>query len=501
MKAAAGWKEGNGGPPGEERRQEGSSASAGAASADAMGKGEAVEPGAVETAEPGTAEAAAARSMAGEEASVSAAESLPAGVLPEEGDEEAKVGKSALRELLRNRGYVTLLLASVISRFGDSLDSIAYSWMVYELTGSKALMGILFGVNALPNLLFGPFAGVLVDRWPNKPILIVSDLVRGSLVCTTALLFFTGSLQAWHLFVLTILQSTMETLCSPAEKSLIPDLVSKRSLLAANSYLSTASRISELAGLGAAGVIIALLGISGSILVDGFTFLGSAVILLIGLTRLAPKSGGGEKLTPSHYLHMMKEGLLLIRRNRLLLAAVVTAAFVNFCLVPFNVLIPAYSKDVLQAGPTGLSLLSGGLTVGMIAGGLWMGARGSRYAGSRLIATGLIVIGAMYALLTGTFYLPQAARLAAAVAACFVIGAAVPLAGTPLTVMLQDKTPRAMMGRVMALLSMLCCSAMPLGGWFTAALADLMPMAGFFLIMGGLIVASAVLFRRSTRAF
>ncbi|WP_058302436.1 MFS transporter [Gorillibacterium timonense] len=415
-------------------------------------------------------------------------------------DGPAQPAKQTLRMLLRNRGYVTLMLAAVISRFGDSLDSIAYSWMVYELTGSKALMGILFGINALPNLLFGPFAGVLVDRWPNKPILVITDLIRGASVCTTALLFFTGNLAAWHLFVLTIVQSTMETLCTPAENTLIPDLVPKKLLLSANSYLSTVSRLAVLGGLGAAGVLIALLGISGAILVDGFTFLFSALILLIGLKKLPKKTNADDKLTPSGYLLMIRESFGLIRRNRLLLATVITAAFVNFCLVPYNVLIPAFSKDLLHSGPAGLSYLGGAITIGMIGGGIWVGARGSRMAQSTLIAIGLGLIGAMYALISLSPLLPHPAGLISAVAFCLIIGLALPLAASPLMTILQEKTPREMMGRVMALMSMLACSAMPLGGWFTAALSGLMPMTTLFLVMGILVMFAAAAYRRSTRA-
>ncbi|MEO3946818.1 MFS transporter [Gorillibacterium sp. CAU 1737] len=421
--------------------------------------------------------------------------------MPNREEEEEQTGKKTLLQLLRNRSYLTLLMASVISRFGDSLDSIAYSWMVYELTGSKALMGLLFGVNALPNLLVGPFAGVLVDRWPNKPILVISDFVRGSVVCVAALLFFTGHLAAWHLFVFTIIQSTMEALCVPAEKTLIPELVPHKQLLSANSYLSTASRLAELGGLGAAGILIATLGITGAILIDSFTFLISGLILLFGLTRMPAKPQASEKLTPRRYMMMMKEGFVFIHRNKLLFAAVITAAFINFCLTPFNVLLPAFSKDLLNSGPAGLSYMSGALTVGMIIGGIWVGARGSRYSNSALISTALALIGAMYALFSLTIILPDGVNLIGAVAACFVMGMSIPLASSPLMTLLQQKTPREIMGRIMALMSMLMCAMMPIGGWFTAGLSEVVSVPALFVIMGLMVVLAAALFRRRTKAF
>ena len=92
------------------------------------------------------------------------------------------VRKQGIGELLRIRPYVQFMVGKVIARFGDSIDSIAYSWMVYMLTGSKLLMGTLLAVNFLPNIVLGLFAGALVDRMSPKKVIVLTNVGRGLLV-------------------------------------------------------------------------------------------------------------------------------------------------------------------------------------------------------------------------------------------------------------------------------------------------------------------------------
>ena len=113
---------------------------------------------------------------------------------------ENKRGK--LKQLIGYKDYMLLFIANFISRFGDSIDAIAYSFMVYELTGSKLLMGTLFAVNAIPNIVLSPFAGVIADRFNKKRLITIGYLGRGIMVSITALMLSIGILQPWHLLLL-----------------------------------------------------------------------------------------------------------------------------------------------------------------------------------------------------------------------------------------------------------------------------------------------------------
>lgn len=121
-----------------------------------------------------------------------------------------------VRRLAKHKLYLMMVTAKIISRFGDSVDSIAYSWMVYLLTGSELLMGTLYAINFVPGIAFSMFTGVLVDRWSKKKVVIVTNAGRGITVTVTALLYFIGDLQSWHLFILR--SSTLRSNASPRRR-------------------------------------------------------------------------------------------------------------------------------------------------------------------------------------------------------------------------------------------------------------------------------------------
>lgn len=405
-------------------------------------------------------------------------------------------GKAGFRSLLRNRSYVIFLLSDAISRFGDSVDAIAYSWMVYELTGSKLLMGTLFAVNFIPAVIFGLPAGVLADRWNKKKVLFTVYMLRGLLVALTAFLYAMGLLETWHLFIFTFLNSTLECFSRPVEMSIVPSLLEKESLLSGNSFLSSVARTSELAGYAVVGVIISTVGLSGAILLDSLTFIISAIlisfIVLNNITKNEPDpaSGGLGKLR--EYGQEIVSSFKFVRNHRLILTTVILAAFVNFCLTPLNVLQTVYVKDTLSTGAEGLSVLSISLVLGMIVGGIWLGNKGSGFKKSTLLICGLLILGACYSLLSLPPHLPEVIKLGAAGVLFFGMGIGATCASTPLSTYIMEVTPMEMMGKVGALVGLLCTITMPVGSALSGVGAEWISVPVFFTIMGGLLVIAAV---------
>lgn len=403
---------------------------------------------------------------------------------------------TGFRELAMYKSFMYLLLARVISRFGDSVDSIAYSWMVYMLTGSKLMMGTLFALNFIPNLAFSFFAGTLVDRWSKKHVAALTYLGRGLIVCFTAFLYWQGWLLPWHLYVLTLLTSTLECFASPAELALVPQLLPKDQLLSGNSFSTSATRAAELAGMAAVGGIIASLGISAAILVDGLTFtIAAALILLIrgaGRTSPAPHRNAVQD---SSFFQELQEGLQYLKSNKLLITIVIAAAFVNFCLSPFNVLNTVYVDEILHSGPTGLSLMGMSLVCGTIVSGLWIGRRGAAYKKSTLILTGYLLLGANYALM----YLPAIVLiqpLALATLFCFGIGLSVSLCSTPSTTYLMETVPKELLGRVGALYGMVCTCAIPAGSTLAGILGEWVQVQLLYVGFGLLLLIPVLLLLR-----
>ena len=402
---------------------------------------------------------------------------------------ERKVG---IKDLLACKKYVTLLCANVISRFGDSLDSIAYAWMVYVLTGSKLLMGTLFAFNFIPNIVFSFFSGVLADHFPKKRTIMISDFGRGTMVSLTALLLLTGYLRPWHLFVFTIVNSTFETFSNPARGSLLPMILPKKLFINAMSFSSASSSFAELLGMALAGFIIGILGISGAIFIDGATFFMSC--LLIGTIKLEEDTGRSEAITVKTYIKNFAQGFNFVKKHKFIRVAIFLGAVCNFSLAPFNVLQPVYVKDILKTGAEGMSIIGIGFSLGMIFGGLLMGQICQKFKKSQLIVTAFIVMGVSYALLglPGTVAIPFIKPVYLAGLICLLFGFFIPVASAPAQSYSMENTPKEMMGRVNAFSSMLVLCALPLGSFLTGVVSEYVSIPVLFIAMGCLIAVTAL---------
>ncbi|MCB2296239.1 MFS transporter [Clostridium tagluense] len=396
--------------------------------------------------------------------------------------------KNGIKELLPHKSYVTLVFANIISRFGDSLDSIAFGWMVYILTGSKLLLGTLLAVNVVPNILFSVFAGVLVDRLKKKSVLIVGYIGRGIMVSIVAFLFMTKSLRPWHLFIFTFISSTFESFTSPAQSSILPLLLPKELFLAANAISTSAYKFAELIGLGAAAAIITVFGISGAFFIDGATFFIAAILILF--IKVKNDISSIVKLTLNSYFAELKEGFSFIKNNKLLRTIIILFALINLCLSPVGVILPAFVKENLKSGVEMQSVLGISLTVGMILGGFLVAQFGSHFKISTFIILGFFSLGINYALL----YIPgnviTNTNISCILASVLfgLIGLAVPVISSPVSTYFLNVTPREILGRVSAVVGMVSMCALPLGSATSGVVSEYISISVLFGTMGIIII-------------
>lgn len=396
--------------------------------------------------------------------------------------------------LKKNWNFKKVLGATLISRFGDAIDSIAISWLVYVLTGSKLLMGTLFALSYVPNLIMTPIGGVVADVFPKKKTVVLGDFGRGILAVCLGLAYYFQVLEVWHLIVFTLLNSTLESFAEPSRGALFPLLVDKEDIVSARGMSSTIQTIGTLGGLGAAGMIISFIDISGAIWVDAATFFASG--LLVSIIKLNEKIKKDVKLDFNKTKQLMKEGAIYVKGRKVLMYFVMAAAFINFAFVPFNVLRPVYVDEVLKSGAAGLSLTGMGLMFGMLLGGILVAKLGSKLKIVQTIGLGIFFVGLAYAALAIPNFIEFSPSIALyfAIGDCLLFGLCIPFIQAPLSGYLMKTTDPDKMGRVMSILNLINLSTVPIGGFLVGALGEYFSVSTLFIVMGLMSTLGAVLF-------
>ena len=390
--------------------------------------------------------------------------------------------------MVEDRQFMKLFFSGIISRFGDAVDMIAYAYMVYELTGSAVLMATLFAVSGVPSLIFNMFSGVFVTYMPKKKVVWTCDFLRGLVVTLTAILYFAGMLEVWHLYLFTVLNSTFEAFRAPAASTLMVLVVPKEKIDYALSLNTSARTFAELIGYTFAAGIVGLIGVSGAILVDGITFFTAGLlILLIVMEKEVLRK---ETLTVNVYFRDLNEGIQYVLKNPLILTITFFIGGIMFFFSPFNALQMPYVLEVLDLGMTGISVLSVCFMVAMIIGSLMVPSLSKKICFRKLFLLGGIVVGAGYFALgliqvfAGTVMGYIALGL---VAVC--MGSTLTFIQVPISITLMKQVDKDLMPRVSSVVGVLGLASVPIGGAIVSVLIRFMAMSTLFYITSIAVIA------------
>jgi MFS family permease len=274
--------------------------------------------------------------------------------------------KTGYLQIIHQKEYMKLICANVINRFGDSIDAIAFTWLVYGLTNSAAWSAVIFGVNKVPTIFLQPFAGPMVEHMNKKRIMVLTDIIRGLCVSLVAIMFLLKLLNPWWLLGITLIISSAEAFRGPAGSAILPRILDKNCYDYGISLNSSLCSIVELIGFASAGVIIGLLGIHTAILIDAVTFFGSA--LIISFMHSREEKNDFKELNLTEYFASLKGGIDYIRNNEIIFNFVLLAMVANAILVPLNSLEAPLIKNILHQGEYLLSDLSFSLSAGLCLG-------------------------------------------------------------------------------------------------------------------------------------
>jgi MFS family permease len=374
----------------------------------------------------------------------------------------AMVGSARLTRSLRHRNYRLFFGGQSVSLVGTWITRVATSWLVYRLTGSELLLGVVGFCGQVPTLLLAPFAGVLVDRWDRHRILVITQAL--SLLQSLALagLTLSGRITVLQILLLQALQGFINAFDTPARQAFVVEMVEDRAdlpnAIALNSSMVNGSRI---IGPSIGGALIAAFGEGWCFMVDAVSYL-FVIASLLGMRVERPEREPVE----AHVLEELKTGYRYVMASAPIRTALLVLAIVSAMGMPYTVLMPAIVANVLHGGPRTLGLLMTASGAGALAGGLYLASRETVVGLGRVSMLATIAFGA--GLIAFAFTRSQ---LVALLVLPFVgAGFMVQLGAT--NTILQTIVEDRLRGRVMAFYTMAFFGTAPIGSLMAGVAAD-----------------------------
>lgn len=394
--------------------------------------------------------------------------------------------------LLRNRGFVALIIGQFVSRAGDALLSLASVWLVLDLTNNNPLASsAVLAVEFLPYLLFGLVAGAYVDRWDRRRIMIGADAARGVVTLAVPLLAAVGALQVWHVFAVSFLLSSFGRLFHPARQAVIPDLVDASQLVRANAVLEGTGQAAWIAGPALGGVLVALVGAANVYYLDAASFFFSAAALLLVRPRPHPRVPAGTSLRQELAEAVRYVGARPILRVTLVVGVVGLVAF-----APVPALLPVLVRGHFGAGSRELGMLMACFFTGSVLASVGIARLGQRLHRGRALTGGVgaLGLGALVLALTPSLVVVGLSLLA--------LGAGAALFNVAEYSIFQAETSAELRGRVFALANVLSQAARPLILMAAGAIAQLADARAALALLAGaaLLVALGGAGNRALRA-
>jgi MFS family permease len=361
---------------------------------------------------------------------------------------------------LRHRPFRVYWIGQWLSVNGTWMQTTAQAWLVYRLTDSPLVLGVLSAVRFGPALIGSPIAGVFTDRLPRRLVVLTTQSLSLLQATLMAALTLSGTVRVWHVLLLAFAQGIVDTLDTPARQTLQVDIVGVEDLQSAVSLNASAFNAARMVGPALAGVMVAAWGEGVCFAANAVSYLAVLVALLTIRTEPAPRP-------PSRSLREeLGEGVRYAWGNRQVRTMLGAIAATSVFGLSYTTLLPVFARDVLHGGVRGFGILmsSGGL--GAVFGAIAAAAsRSGRHIGL-LMAAGQGALGLGLVALAATRSLAVASPLMVLIG----LGVAVQLSTT--NGFLQTTAPPHMRGRVVSLYIWLFSGLSPIGGFAAGWIAE-----------------------------
>ncbi|MBW4451724.1 MAG: MFS transporter [Nostoc indistinguendum CM1-VF10] len=398
--------------------------------------------------------------------------------------------KKPLLPALKSKNYQLFFAGQGISLIGTWMTQLATIWLVYDLTNSPLMLGVVGFSSQIPSFFLAPFGGVFVDHFSRYRTLISTQSLAMVQSLTLAVLALTGVIQVWHIIALSLFQGFINALDAPARQAFVPELVERREDLAnAIAINSTMINGARLIGPAIGGLLIASVGAAYCFLIDGLSYI--AVIAALLAMKVKPWK---HSVTNRNPLQRVKEGFIYAFSFPPIRAVLLLSALVSLMGLQNTILVPVIAEQVLKGGAETLGFLMAASGVGALTGGIYLATRQTILGIDKLIAIAPAILGIGLIAFSLSRFLPLSLFTMLFVG----LGTILQIAAS--NTFLQTIVEDDKRGRLMSLYTMSFLGMIPVGNLLGGFLASRIGATNTLIIDGIVCILGSIIFSRQLPA-
>lgn len=390
---------------------------------------------------------------------------------------------------LRHRNFQLFFAGQLISLIGTWMQNVAQAWLVYRLTGSSALLGMVGFAGQIPVFLISPLGGLIADRHSRQRTVIATQTSAMILAFILAGLTLTGRVQVPHIFVLAALLGVVNAFDIPARQSFLVEMVGREDLINAIALNSSMFNGARIVGPAVAGILVAVIGEGWCFFANGVSYI--AVIIGLTMIQVPPAAAPKKASAISH----IAEGFRFVARTAPIRALLLLLGLVSLTGMPYAVLMPVFADRIFHSGARGLGILMGFSGAGALIGALALATRQGVIGLGRWVAvsTGVFGVSLILFSFSRSFWIAAVLLVPVGLAMMAQMGAS--------NTLIQTMTPDLLRGRVMSVYSMMFMGMAPAGALLAGVMADRFG-APFTVAAGGAVaIAGSLIFSLRLPAF
>jgi len=384
---------------------------------------------------------------------------------------------------LRYRNFQLFFGGQSISLIGTWMQNVAQAWLVYRLTGSSVLLGLVSFSGQIPVFLMAPLGGIVADRFRRHRVVLGTQTASMLLAFVLAALTLTGAVRIWHIFVLSALLGLVNAFDIPARQAFFVEMVGRDDLINAIALNSSMFNASRVVGPAVAGILVASIG-------EGWCFFANAVSYIAVIAGLLSMTVEAHKPVkrPGSPLTDVIEGFRFVIGSAPIHHLMIMLGILSVTGMPYAVLMPIFAGQILHGGAKALGILMGASGVGALAGALLLASRETVKGLGRWVAISAGAFGASLIAFSGSrsFWVSCALLLPVGFAMMVEMGSS--------NTLIQTMSPDHLRGRVMSVYSMMFMGMAPLGAVLSGVTAARWGAPATVAAGGAICMAAAVVF-------